>query len=167
MQSASSLSNGPPSGNASNALPSLAGINPRSCTVCRRRKVKCDKKMPCGNCVKAGNDCVFPASRGVPQPSNSSYSQSSGRDAQLLARLNKLEKVVKELRRHPDVEEGRPSQFAWNAKPGDRETSPSEYMLRTDVGRLQISDDGQSRYSSSRLWTTLCDEAGFLIIPEI
>lgn len=150
-----------PSTNRSDDTLSLAGLNPRSCTVCRRRKVKCDKKMPCGNCVKAGNDCVFPALRSVPQPSNSSYTQSNSRDAQLLARLNKLENVVRELRKHPDIEVAGPNQFAWNTKHtgGTSETSPNIYQLRTDVGKLEISENGQSRYSSDRLWTSLYDEA--------
>lgn len=29
-----------------------------SCTVCRRRKVRCDRGVPCGNCKRAGEDCV-------------------------------------------------------------------------------------------------------------
>lgn len=28
---------------------------PRSCLFCRRRKIKCDKAIPCGNCRKRGN----------------------------------------------------------------------------------------------------------------
>ncbi|KAI9376516.1 hypothetical protein BJX61DRAFT_530813 [Aspergillus egyptiacus] len=33
-----------------------------SCTTCRRRKVKCDRLMPCGQCVRSGTKvtCVYP-----------------------------------------------------------------------------------------------------------
>ncbi|KAH7307949.1 hypothetical protein B0I35DRAFT_464270, partial [Stachybotrys elegans] len=40
------------------ASPSRA--KPRSCTVCRARKVRCDKQMPCSNCKKAQIPCVLP-----------------------------------------------------------------------------------------------------------
>lgn len=30
-----------------------------SCLECRRRKLKCDKNHPCGNCTKFVRDCVF------------------------------------------------------------------------------------------------------------
>jgi hypothetical protein len=34
--------------------------NPRSCVTCKRRKVKCDRKSPCANCVKAQIQCKYP-----------------------------------------------------------------------------------------------------------
>jgi Fungal Zn(2)-Cys(6) binuclear cluster domain len=30
-----------------------------SCLICRRRKVKCDRRNPCSNCVKAAQQCSF------------------------------------------------------------------------------------------------------------
>ncbi|VEU20983.1 DEKNAAC101902 [Brettanomyces naardenensis] len=36
------------------------------CTNCRRKKIKCDKKLPCSNCVKAGLVCEFKAPSGRP-----------------------------------------------------------------------------------------------------
>jgi hypothetical protein len=32
----------------------------RSCHLCNRRKVRCDKRDPCGPCSRAGKQCVFP-----------------------------------------------------------------------------------------------------------
>ena len=29
-----------------------------ACVLCQQRKVKCDRKVPCGNCVKADLQCV-------------------------------------------------------------------------------------------------------------
>ncbi|KAH6876714.1 fungal-specific transcription factor domain-containing protein [Thelonectria olida] len=56
-----------PSG--STAIPSTLSL--RSCVTCRRRKVKCDKAVPCANCVRHGVACVFPPpgrSRRKPRP---------------------------------------------------------------------------------------------------
>jgi hypothetical protein len=33
-----------------------------SCVLCSQRKVKCDRKSPCANCVKAGAQCISAAS---------------------------------------------------------------------------------------------------------
>lgn len=30
-----------------------------SCILCRKRKVKCDRKYPCSNCIKANAECIF------------------------------------------------------------------------------------------------------------
>ncbi|KAL2819860.1 fungal-specific transcription factor domain-containing protein [Aspergillus cavernicola] len=45
-----------------------------SCTICRRRKLKCDRGLPCGQCVKSKtpNQCVFSA----PKSSQSAVSGS-------------------------------------------------------------------------------------------
>lgn len=50
---------------------------PLSCTVCRKRKLKCDRSLPCGQCVrsKTTTQCVFV---GV-QPGNGIVSDSSQR----------------------------------------------------------------------------------------
>src|SRR6185295_2295972 len=29
-----------------------------SCSLCKQRKVKCDKKQPCSACLKSGAECV-------------------------------------------------------------------------------------------------------------
>lgn len=68
--------------------------NPRSCVTCRKRKVKCDKLHPCSNCARANIECIFPnpgrAPRKIKKPTD-------GRDTELLARLKRLEGVVKGL----------------------------------------------------------------------
>ncbi|KID98065.1 fungal specific transcription factor domain-containing protein, partial [Metarhizium majus ARSEF 297] len=77
-------------------------LNPRSCVTCRRRKVRCDKQMPCSNCRRAQNPCVFPAPGRAPrQPRpkdpNAPPKTSSHREAELVKRLRKLEGIVEEL----------------------------------------------------------------------
>lgn len=72
---------------------SAAGLNPRSCVTCRRRKVKCDKRNPCGNCVKQHIECVFP------RPGRAPRKTKKPPDTELLARLRRLEGVVQKLGR--------------------------------------------------------------------
>ncbi|GAB7350167.1 hypothetical protein MBLNU459_g0832t1 [Dothideomycetes sp. NU459] len=69
-------------------------LNPRSCVTCRKRKVKCDKLHPCSNCARAHIECVFPTPGRAPRKARK---VSDTRDAELLARLRRLEGVVKGL----------------------------------------------------------------------
>lgn len=32
----------------------------RSCVLCNRRKVRCDRRSPCSACLRGGRQCVFP-----------------------------------------------------------------------------------------------------------
>ncbi|KAH7313439.1 fungal-specific transcription factor domain-containing protein [Stachybotrys elegans] len=87
----------------------LPALNPRSCVTCRRRKVRCDKQMPCSNCRRAQIPCIFPAPGRAPrQPRpkdpNAPPKTTSQREMELVKRLKKLEGIVEELSGQIDVE---------------------------------------------------------------
>ena len=140
--------------------PSQPNINVRSCRTCRRRKVRCDKTRPCSNCVRAGAECAFPAPGRAPRKRTSSSRSAGGgsgrsSDAELLARLSRLEAIIGHLKKPSSTDE--------NAR---KDVTPS-IPLRTDVvsqrdfgsapGRL-VADHGRSRYVSNPFWTSLGDE---------
>ncbi|CAG8293551.1 unnamed protein product [Penicillium salamii] len=59
-----------------------------SCMLCQRRKVRCDKQKPCGNCVKAKAECtVIPqrprGKRSAPRP-----------ESDLVGRLKRYEELL-------------------------------------------------------------------------
>ncbi|CAF3526562.1 unnamed protein product [Fusarium graminearum] len=83
-------------------------LNPRSCVTCRRRRVRCDKTMPCSNCRRAQSDCMYPAPGRAPrqmqiqtqahmQTRPAPASGHSEREADLMERLRKLEGLVYEM----------------------------------------------------------------------
>lgn len=46
------------------AAPPLAnGLQPLSCLRCAQRKVRCDRMVPCSNCIKHDSICEFPQPR--------------------------------------------------------------------------------------------------------
>ena len=79
-------------------------LTARSCVTCRRRKVKCDKQVPCSNCIRAGSQCVFPAPGRAPRRPRAGGKVVSEREAELLKRLRRLEGVVEELSGQVEVE---------------------------------------------------------------
>ncbi|KAK0732529.1 fungal-specific transcription factor domain-containing protein [Apiosordaria backusii] len=105
------------------AIPSSA-LNPRSCVTCRRRKVRCDKHMPCSNCCRAQIPCIFPAPGRAPRrprpkdPNAPAKQPSSERELELMRRLRKLEGIVEELSGQIEVETGRPAYSAGNSPEG-------------------------------------------------
>lgn len=70
-----------------------------SCVVCRRRKVRCDRRDPCANCTKAGIECHYPVTGRVPRrrADPATWTSPAQKQSELLSRLRRLEAVVTEL----------------------------------------------------------------------
>ncbi|KAL5606636.1 hypothetical protein BROUX41_003033 [Berkeleyomyces rouxiae] len=112
-------------------------LNPRSCITCRRRKVRCDKHMPCSNCRRNQIQCVFPAPGRAPRrprmkDPNAPIKNPSEREAELLKRLHKLESIVEELSSQLDAEQlsrhsagGSPDTIPGAASPSQGLASPT------------------------------------------
>ncbi|KAI3534142.1 hypothetical protein CABS03_10144 [Colletotrichum abscissum] len=118
--------------------PSNAGRKRRSCLLCSKRKVKCDKQKPCRNCVKYGGECVFPAAK-------TSQTQMV-MTPELVEMLQRLEKVVQTLEpkdgdRQDPVD---PQQAHKNNDEGDRERpqSPIPSPLAEDLGATDLGSFG-------------------------
>lgn len=157
--------------------PSAPPVNPRSCTTCRKRKVRCDKRHPCSNCNKAGTECIFPGPGRAPRRSRKPP------DTELLARLRRLEGVVQSLGKGID-EDGDVEAAEAEAKPVKAEVEDSGRIcldknaflgihkssgqsadptgLLREFGRLKV-EGGRSRYVSNKFWVSLSDEvSGFV-----
>ena len=60
-----------------------------ACLLCQQRKVKCDRRFPCANCVKAGSQCV-PA-KVAPCPRRRRFPER-----ELLERLRHYERLLRQ-----------------------------------------------------------------------
>ena len=153
-----------------------AGLNPRSCVTCRKRKVKCDKRQPCSNCSKAAIECVFPGPGRAPRRARKPP------DTELLARLRRLEGVVQSLGKGVDedgetvvesteVKQEQPQstlpEGVENATSRSKCSGPTLHESKQDTkdtrsmakefGRLVV-EDGRSRYVSNKFWISLSEE---------
>ncbi|RHZ53569.1 Zn(II)2Cys6 transcription factor [Aspergillus thermomutatus] len=118
----------------------------RSCTVCRYRKIKCDRQKPCSSCVRAGSECVYP-----PGPGRAPKKPRQALDARLLDRLSRLETLIKCL--EGKVETGKP--LTATTRPGTPATTSAQQpedgpSSAKQLGRLVI-DDTRSCYVSNIL----------------
>lgn len=151
-----------------------------SCMTCRKRKVKCDKRMPCSNCVRARIPCVFPGLNRAPRRRKNAPTATKDKaiadngSEDVLSRINHLEDLIKKLSenkssgaagagRHDDhIADSHPGQHDNGTSDGQRpaleERSPSNEIER-EFGRLVIGQDGKkSRYGSSSLWAHLSQQ---------
>lgn len=153
--SASMSSEGQADGAASSA--SDAGLKIWSCVICRRRKVRCDRRDPCSNCVRAAIDCHYPVTGRVPRRSRdpSVWKSPAQKQSELLSRLRRLEAVVTELSAQVEEGPGEPS-----ANPTSDQPNPSLSIS----GNTSSPDTTQSeaRFVGQSLTSSASDVLSFI-----
>ncbi|KAE8151146.1 fungal-specific transcription factor domain-containing protein [Aspergillus avenaceus] len=123
-----------------------------SCSTCNRKKVKCDKKQPCGACTKAGVNCTFP------EPKRALRKLNRLPISEPLTRLTQLEDETKILRsEHRAIEASATSSRDSQYSEGDVCQSTTSPNLNRRRGRLVVKD-GQTRYLDQEASVTLGDQ---------
>ncbi|KAI1826622.1 transcription factor [Xylaria intraflava] len=119
----------------------------RTCTLCRQRRIKCDRQMPrCSNCQWAEATCVYPPGRG-----RAPKRPRRGVPPQLSERLARLESIISQA---SAAQGGVNSQ----ENPHTREAADGEDSFeQEDFSRLKV-DESKSYYVSNPLWVTLSSE---------
>jgi Fungal Zn(2)-Cys(6) binuclear cluster domain len=137
-----------------------SALNVRSCVTCRKRKVRCDKRPAgCLNCAKARIECFYPAAGRSPRTTR------KPQDPELLARLNRLERVVQSLSAQvvdDSTLDPSPPKRAGVATANEDPKLADSSTPNQEQGRLVIHE-GKSRYVSNALWACMNDE----VIPTI
>ncbi|KAF1817617.1 hypothetical protein P152DRAFT_408376 [Eremomyces bilateralis CBS 781.70] len=138
--------------------PALSHIPPRirrrnrlitSCLECRRRKLKCDKSSPCGNCTRAKRQCLFMAS--TPDPA------AQQKLAKIKEKMGSLERTLEEdvtrARQRTSVERNRSGdvgpgvgdeeedEFDEEDVPEDERDLEAHPYITNDVAYYEDADD--------------------------
>ncbi|KFZ20378.1 hypothetical protein V501_00170 [Pseudogymnoascus sp. VKM F-4519 (FW-2642)] len=117
-----------------------------SCVLCAQRKVKCDRKQPCSNCIKAGVSCT----PGAPPKPRSRRRRVIETD--VAARLQRYEEL---LRRH-GIKLDELDDPVISARPGV--ASASVDGANSSHISAVVGKDGLPLYAPNNLWSTLSDE---------
>ncbi|OQU98514.1 Fungal specific transcription factor domain-containing protein [Cladophialophora immunda] len=120
-----------------------------SCRECRRRKVKCNRRHPCTNCVKAESQCVFPETRRCPVRPKKSKAQSD----EPVASFSKPQ-ALDNLSATPE--------YRRRERKNVSAATPSKVLLddlttNEDPARLVIDQD-RSMYISNSFWANMSRE---------
>ncbi|PWY68682.1 C6 transcription factor [Aspergillus heteromorphus CBS 117.55] len=104
----------------------------RSCLSCHQRKVRCDKASPCGHCMRYKVPCQYPG------PNHIKRRSAKITTADVLARLESLERSIAALSRDRQI--------------------PDNNSLDNDVSQDSAVEDRLSRQTSSTGTTTTADQ---------
>jgi hypothetical protein len=109
-------------------------MKPRACLSCYHRKIKCDRKQPCNNCVDSHESCSFP-----------------GKIRRNRPRRKAVEAPLIEKRFV--ISETRPEELGKTTS-GSSMTEDHEYMV--------VDNTGQSRLLASNAWANVKEEVSGL-----
>lgn len=167
-----SLGSHPLSG-ASNAT---RGQTSKSCTLCRRRKIKCDRAIPCGSCQRGGVQCVPSVPSRLPRGRQGGRKKRAA-DGELMERIAKLEGLVrsiegeKEAPAEPPTEQAPITKGTSGPQIINLSTTSSDAVVfaggyqalhdssgEASVARRRPPVDLLDRYLGTSLWVTLSEE---------
>ncbi|KAL4997339.1 fungal-specific transcription factor domain-containing protein [Aspergillus recurvatus] len=119
-----------------NPAPHHDSLTVRSCITCRRRKVRCNKRSPCSNCVRAGVECIFPPPGRAPRR----LKRPPAENAELLSRLRQLENIVEAAIANPNNQPFQHQQRSDRSSSDPPEPSqPAHDEGETEVQRCSVS----------------------------
>ncbi|OKL60739.1 hypothetical protein UA08_04249 [Talaromyces atroroseus] len=134
------------------------GLSKRSCTRCNQKKVRCDRKTPCGRCLRTGDECIHPGNKRAPRK------LKRPPISEILDHLHQLEAEVERL-------QSAPAKQSPGASPDSRTEANSQNNANkpdTPGGRLiqelqEVCDKSSSGESAT--YTSISSN-GSLPVPE-
>ncbi|KAJ6117479.1 hypothetical protein N7512_007204 [Penicillium capsulatum] len=149
------------------APPPSRAPKPRSCVVCRTRKVRCDKQSPCSNCRRANIACVLPSSDRPPRWARRFDRPAAGEG---MERIHYLEGLVKSLITQLEaaravarsVAASSPSSAHEQVLDSGDKHSPGTSNVQNQFGRLVVQDSNDSWYLGNGFWSRVNDELDVL-----
>ncbi|SCV28701.1 uncharacterized protein FFB14_01919 [Fusarium fujikuroi] len=113
----------------------------RSCAVCHRRKVRCDKNFPCSQCVRSGFECSYPPAG----PPARRAKKTTIND--VASRISQMEKVIEAFQAGQDVS---PQPTAPASSVASANSVPTPASTSTDAGTSERAASLQIKERSSR-----------------
>ena len=136
----------------------LTTLTPASCTLCRRRKVRCDRTIPCGNCQRSRAECVPFTPSGVARGRQGGRKRKR-EEEELLERIAKLEGLVRSIERQ-ETPQGDQERTAGEGTVGAINTNASGGPP-ANHGRDQPAAPAAPRldkYLATSFWESLSEE---------
>ena len=125
----------------------------RSCLLCHRRKIRCDKRSPCANCVRVDVLCCYPG------PEQSSRRLPRSTIAEVAARVTRLERTITAISKDATHADSPPADS--DSKSPTGAVSPTEGSVpRECPGEVLVQDGLSSRYVNELILSRVLEEVG-------
>ncbi|UKZ50487.1 hypothetical protein TrVGV298_004750 [Trichoderma virens] len=119
------------------------GLRIWNCVTCRRRKIKCDRRDPCSNCVKNRIECHFPVTGRLPRRRDpSTWKSPTEKQAELLDRLRRLEALVTELAAQVEDGPDRTQSILLGSLPNVTSDLCSSETVDAQIGKAELPIQG-------------------------
>lgn len=110
----------------------------RSCILCHRRKIRCDKKSPCATCTRTGVLCCYPASE---QPVRRPRKSTIADVAERLVRLERTLVAISSSDSNTEAETpGEGTTHSVNDGGGENVSVTEEFLLQNGDTSRYIND---------------------------
>ncbi|CAD0082443.1 unnamed protein product [Aureobasidium vineae] len=141
------------------AAPQSPAAVPLSCTLCRKRKIKCDKQNPCSNCATSQKECIPVVRARLPRGRNGGR---KGINSELRNRINRLEGLVQSLNSgllpdNPDLD-SLPQKTRTNSETQTSTSSGPFTFKQQPFDSREATPDTTRWPLGSTLWTQLAHE---------
>lgn len=149
----------------------------RSCIRCHERKVRCNRTVPCSACTKADTQCRYPG------PEKTKRRSQRGKQSQLYARLDKLERVLRVIPEPPRVEEDAgqlddtrssgelqsqtPEVSIVQPENHNNQNAPSEHQHPVLAQGFLVKDGVSTRYINEALLSQVLEKVTILYSSQI
>lgn len=114
-----------------------------ACQACQRKKIKCDRTFPCGQCTKSSLTCVLSARK-----QRVRHGAKRAVDGELRNRIAKLESLVKGLSGDP-------------AAPVEK-SNEANVTPPTRTNSLDVNSPVLGKYMANNFWSSLTEEVSAL-----
>lgn len=132
---------------------------PRSCSLCNRRKVRCDRREPCAPCTRAGKPCVYPPSGGrVRRPKKTIMADMASRISSLEMSLNRARSSTTSHASEPRT----PASASMHSSPSERpDTVDRRHNDGRDRADILVEKGTSSQYFNDILLSRVIGEVCF------
>ena len=134
---------------------------PLSCTHCRQRKIKCDKKYPCSPCSRSNLTCVFPERARHPKKKSAS---SKATNDELMRRLGRMEELIEKMKVEGKDVNGKKLVDDESTSPGTTGSRHTSEARSPGSNAPDPAEDGMSRYLGTHFWRSLSSEVGAILL---
>lgn len=124
----------------------------RSCLLCHQRKIRCNKRSPCSNCVRADVLCCYPG------PERPGRRPPKFTIAEVAARVTRLERTITAISNNE-------SNSAHKSPSAEADISETQAVADSPE-ELLVQDGYSTRYINEVLLSRVLEEVGSFVIQR-